>query len=479
MAAYNVIAAKKAGLTDEDIAKYLAERDGYDYAGAVEAGLGNKDIINYLNAQDMSLTESFMAGAQAEALSEVQGAKQLFGGELSDEQIAQENLARISAEENPVSTLLGRFVGGLVNPSTLIPGSLFFKGGAAALAAGGALGGAVAGGLRPVTDEEDMGRLASTALGGALGGTIGGVLGAVGGALGRKFGKDVAEDAGQAVESAAVESATAAEKPRYRGAVDPDSGEIVYKEIQPAVQQIEEAPIPTQPVAQEVGQVQQNVFDVAQLPKLPNYLQGAKPRFAKSELGFETDIDRALYIVGNPTTKSNRHKEYVDFLSSALNKPVDEVEGIARQVRKEVIEAGKLAQKQASLEGTEAARINFGLSKTLDNIVNPIDKYLDDTSKLVYNYGTQFPTSPTGKLMIKAGDQRINDLIQVMKGIDSNYTSQDAVIAAKGYSMMLNKLKEIDGKNFSARSFDDFVKNKELNNDLMIKLFNAGEFDGC
>jgi len=386
--------------------------------------------------------------------------------------------ARVAAEQNPVSGVLGRITGGIVGspvtPLPLVAGTI--RGGAAL----GAGIGAVESALSPTYEQfGDLSKTAQIGLGTGLGAVLGGGGVALGRALSRKFGKEAAEDSSQAVDSAAVDSATAAEKPRYRGTVDEETGEVVYREVTPAVQQIEQTPIPTQPVDTEVLQTQRNVFDVAQLPKLPNYLQGAKPRFAQSDLAFETDIDRALYIVGNPTTRSARHQEYVDFLSAALNKPANEVEEIAKQVRKEVIEAGKKAQKEGALAGTEVSRINFGLSKTLDNLINPIDKYLDDTSKLVYNYGNQFPMSPSGKLMLKANDQRITDLTQIMKGINDSYSSQDAVIAAKGYSMMLNKLKEIDGKNFTARPFDDFVKNKELNNDLMIKLFNAGEFDGC
>jgi hypothetical protein len=44
---------------------------------------------------------------------------------------------------------------------------------------------------------------------------------------------------------------------------------------------------------------------------------------------------------------------------------------------------------------------------------------------------------------------------------------------------MMDKLKEIDGRNFKARSFEDMLKNKDMNEDLRIKLYNSGEFDGC
>lgn len=396
---------------------------------------------------------------------------------VEERSLRREIEARVAAEQNPVSGVLGRIGGGATaSPLATLPLAAATVRGGAAL---GGLVGAAEGALSPTYEQfGDPSKLTMAGIGGVLGAVLGGGGVAAGRALSRKFGQNTAEEATQAVDSAAVESATAAEKPRYRGTIDPETGGVVYREVTPT-DVIDEVPIPAPTVGQDVAQVQQNFVDVQQLPKLPNYLQGAKPRFAKSELAFETDLDRALYIVGNPTTQSARHKEYLDFLVSALNKPENEVLDLAKQVRREVIDAGKNAQKQAGLKGQDVAQINFKVSKTVDNLINPIDKHLDDISKLVYNYGSEIPVTPSGKVIMRAGDQRVQDLTQIMQGINSSYTSQDAAMAARGYSMMLKKLKEVDGRNFTARSFEDFVSNKELNNDLMIKLYNAGEFDGC
>lgn len=55
-------------------------------------------------------------------------------------------------------------------------------------------------------------------------------------------------------------------------------------------------------------------------PELPKELRNAKPRYhfgSKSfQLNFESDIDKALYIVGNARTKSKRHNDYMAFLES-------------------------------------------------------------------------------------------------------------------------------------------------------------------
>jgi hypothetical protein len=128
VAAFNVVGAQKEGYSKTEIADYLAGKTGFDVAGAREEGYTDDEIIGYLNRQGMSKLDSFIAGAKAEILSEIDGAKQLLGGELSNERIAEENLARQSETENYWSTLSGRLLGGLVNPSTLLPGSAFFKG---------------------------------------------------------------------------------------------------------------------------------------------------------------------------------------------------------------------------------------------------------------------------------------------------------------------------------------------------------------
>ena len=58
-------------------------------------------------------------------------------------------------------------------------------------------------------------------------------------------------------------------------------------------------------------------------------------------------------------------------------------------------------------------------------------------------------------------------------------SDSDSLVMIKGYQDMMDKLKEIDGRNFKSRSFEDMLKNKDMNEDLRIKLYNAGEFDGC
>jgi hypothetical protein len=193
MAVANILAAKRAGYSDQEIAQYLSEQAGADYQSAVSAGYNDKEIISHLNKQDLSFGEAFMAGAKAEALSEVTGAKQIVTGEVSPEQVEKENLARQAFQERPIATGLGMVAGGLINPSTLIPGSLLFKG-AKGLATGGAVAGGVSGAVRPIYTEEDMGRGTGAVVGAAAGGALGFGLGKAVERFGSKAGKVEADN---------------------------------------------------------------------------------------------------------------------------------------------------------------------------------------------------------------------------------------------------------------------------------------------
>jgi hypothetical protein len=196
MATYDVLGARKAGLSFTDIAEYLAQGTNYDLEGARKAGLSDKDIVEYLNRTGATPFETFTAAARQAVGSEITGAAQLLGKELTPEQVAEESRVRQMTAENPVSGVLGTLVGGLVNPSTLIPGSLLLKG-AKGLAVGGAVGGGAAGALQPIYAEEDLGRVASGAAGVVLGGALGGTIGA----LVNRTGREAVQQAGKELQA--------------------------------------------------------------------------------------------------------------------------------------------------------------------------------------------------------------------------------------------------------------------------------------
>ena len=236
MAGYDVLGAKKAGLTNADIAEYLASTSGYNLEGAKKAGLSDKDIIEYLNRTGATPTETFLAAAKQNVGSEITGAAQLLGSEPSAANLAQESQVRQMTSENPISGVLGSIAGGLVNPSSLIPGTLLFKGVKGAAAAGAAAGG-IAGGLAPVYSEEDLGRIPSAIAGTVLGAGAGAVLGKI---LGPSAAKAIDNVLPKGVNEAALDVA-----PKVAAQAEAIVPPNLQDNITPFIQAIEDAEVRT------------------------------------------------------------------------------------------------------------------------------------------------------------------------------------------------------------------------------------------
>ena len=171
---YDVLGLKKEGFTDEQIALAIANAEGKTdvVTGMLSEGFSPKQVISAFNKTSATPLDTFLSSAKQEAGSEIKGIYQMAGGELDT---ASESQRRQMESENPVSGFLGTLVGGLANPSTLIPGSLVFKG-AKGLVAGGVAAGATGGFLQPRYEEEDFSRATSTAIGAVGGGALVGAL---------------------------------------------------------------------------------------------------------------------------------------------------------------------------------------------------------------------------------------------------------------------------------------------------------------
>ena len=503
MALYNVVAAKRAGLSDADIAQYLAERDEYNYAGAKEAGITDKEIIDHLNSQSMSMIDSFLAGAKAEVLSEIDGAKQLLGQELSNEQIARENLARQSEAENPWSTAVGRILGGFVNPSTLLPGSMLFKG-AKGVAAAGAIGGGISGAVMP-TYTEDESRVKQAALGFVGGGVLGGALGKLlepnaskalpSASEGIDPTKSTVNLAGGAADipngAAAVPEVkidevpvgtvkTASDNQDYeffgQQWVSKQTGRVASREI---ADELNPKPqfAPTMQATEESGQALTNFFDVAELPKLPGFLRLRPAKFGGTDVVFETQLDNALYDLGRSGTSKKTREQILDYVSNALNITKLQAAKLGRAVASEVEAKGMAVQTAAAKVGQQAQPIAFRLSRALDNVVNPIEKHLDDESKVVYNFGKSLKDDMDIKA--KLDEAKVSGVADIYKKINPNATELEMLGDIRGYSTLLQASKAQRGRAFTARSLDDMLKNKHKNNDALFDLAENGNLDAC
>jgi hypothetical protein len=458
--AFNVLAAKREGYTDAEIAEYLAQKSGFNLAGAKEEGYTDNEIVSYLNRQDFSFGEAFMAGARAEVLSEVDGIKQILGGELDEDLVAKENLAQQAYEERGVATTLGRIAGGLVNPSTLLPGSMLFKG-AKGLATAGAVGGGIGGAIRPIYEEDDS-RLVSGVVGAGAGAVLGGTLGKLVDTLAKR------SDVNKAAVDAPQGNLSSAEKTLE----DDLETEAIVKSVLG-----DEDPIKS--VNSDFIQKVDNELSYDNLPVLPDYLAGASPRFLGTKLNWESDIDLAFYTIGKGDSKSKRHDEFVDYLSSALGLPKEDVLAISKSARTDILNSIKNQQKEAARLGVKPQALTVPVSKTLDNLVNPVTKGLDDLSKVVYNIGGKFQPDAAGRVRINPTDPAVKELETVMKTLDPNYNIQDAVLASKGYNDILNKLKESQGRNYTSKTFSQFIKDKPYNVDAYLEMAKRGDYDGC
>ena len=74
---------------------------------------------------------------------------------------------------------------------------------------------------------------------------------------------------------------------------------------------------------------------VAAPAKLPRALAGAKPRWRASELAFESDVDRALFIVSQ-TKKSARDADYREWLRRTLGVTDEDVTRLAKETRQRI-----------------------------------------------------------------------------------------------------------------------------------------------
>ena len=126
------------------------------------------------------------------------------------------------------------------------------------------------------------------------------------------------------------------------------------------------------------------------LPKTPKQLRGAKPRFRHIVLDFESPLDKALYIVRNPQTKSAKHDLFMDYLRKAFpGKDDAEIARFARQTFNDhikpnvteegIIKASPLAESfgEGDVLRSERIRAFEGIFKELNDL-KPAPKLLDD-----------------------------------------------------------------------------------------------------
>lgn len=491
---FDLVKARKDGYDDRTIAATLAlgrpitGGDAFfknleagvvsDYAGLAQLAKPiSESLINTAAGETTGVVPegyedplSWMAGTPVSPEAEATTEKNRLRTELE---------ARILADQRPGAAIGGRVLGALTSPINLLPiGTTATVGKTIASFAGaGAVGGAIDPVFEELGDKAYTTRLQNTAIGAAFGGALGSLF--VGGKA--AFNKIFTKKGDEVVDvTEEVTNGTAdLTKPHFKYKGVDEEGKPLFEQVGTRAVN----PAPTKTAEDDLLEETQNIFDVTTLPKLAPYLSsGAPPRFGKSQIEFETDIDRAFYIVGRSDTKSASHDNYVEFLKKSLNLSEEGVVKLAKEVRKEQIGKLKLAQADLAFKNKPLDRLKLSLSEKVENLINPVDKYLDDSSKMMYNYGKTIPLNEAGKMVVSPtilkteGFQRISAIV---KQYVPEATDTRALMMVKGYQDMLDTVKKVDGRDFKARSFEDMLKNKEANKDMELKLRAAGEMDGC
>jgi len=277
--------------------------------------------LNYLRGEGGSSWDSFTSNASRGFTSSLRGIGILQPDEEAD--LLAERESRMLLDTNPYAGWAGLLIGSALDPVTLpaaILKPLAIGGKVATGALRGSAGGAFGGLLDPVYEDMGDSRVLNVVGGTVLGGALGGVVGKFFGKSGAKAGSEAEADAAKILD---------AEDPAK--AID----EVAAKADEPVI------PVPEGAVfnkesgifetfAEETPTVNFNLW-----PSIAN----AKPRFNQFTTGFDNDIDKALYIVGKSTSKSDKHDTYVDWLKEVTGLDEASVLAAARSSRGELVKS--------------------------------------------------------------------------------------------------------------------------------------------
>jgi hypothetical protein len=247
-------------------------------------------------------------------------------------------------------------------------------------------------------------------------------------------------------------------------------------------------PTPTAAAAEEtiVPEINLN-YDA----KLPAPLAKAAPRYGRDVVGFESDLDRALYIVRDGINKSKADSQYMDWIKQVTGiedeSLIRKLGGQVKDHVKNTPDKGVIPVSKLSLPETVKPVLTMptapfaGDVSKLGNGIDPMSRTwqgLDNTSKNLYNIGRRFLDYDATGIKPKLSPQEQKAAFDAVKAIDPNFSSKDMPDLFRSYSKVLDTLHELRGKEWQAMSLNDLVKNKLTHEDY-TDLFNKGVFDGC
>ena len=225
------------------------------------------------------------------------------------------------------------------------------------------------------------------------------------------------------------------------------------------------------PSLTSVQQAAANVKNLKEAPKLSSKLFDEPIVHDNSKLVFSSDIDKAAVAV----KKNNvNKKEYLDYVKNTFGINEQQAKKIIDEISFEVLQ--KLNKTKAT-EGKLGASTSVPISKTVDNIVNPVFKHMDDESRYIYNYSKSI-TSPDGKPRVKM-DEGFQKFTTKMRQIFPDIKVNEAIATAQGYQRLMDNLKLEKGAKFTSTNIRDFAANREANLDAFIASVKRGDMDGC
>lgn len=519
--AFDYFKAKEAGYSDDEIAQYLAQENKLDYTAAVQSGYKPIEIIGGLGYgmdvdKPAATSDTILRQLERGVSGTFRFGKQVFGTDMIPEQPEggflprglpqtpdkveaakktdeeKELEARIQLETNPWVAYPARIAGGIADPGTWIPV------GRVATAAQGAkqfaLQGAIGGALEPVYGDDS--RLMNIATGTALGVPIGATVGKIV----SKFGK-AADDITGEVDPNIPTAST-------KGIDDALNEPIVPKQEVPAdVPRVEAPPVATAadelappPLATPPIAPMANAID-PYTATLPTGLSKAAPRYGRDVVGFNSDLDRALYIIRD--SNGNRSKADAAYLNWAKKVTGIDDEATLRGLGDDVLAHLKatpdvgnippsnlaaLRPQQAAPQATYVPEIvkptapyqgSDGIK--LSNVIDPASnawKVLDNPSKNLYNIGKRLLESDTTGTKIKLTPVERTEAESFIRGIDPSLNELQRGEVVRSYAKVLDDLYSTKGADFQPPSLAQLMK-QGIDDADMAELMAKGVFDGC
>lgn len=334
----------------------------------------SEDSLRYLTGTPFDTSEVAKEVAGRTFSSTLRGALDLAGGSIGplsldkEKDQQQENRYRMMMETNPVAATVSAVVGGFADPFFL-PASFLAPvkvGGAIATgAARGAVAGAATGALEPVYSDLGDSRLFNVGAGAALGAGFGAGAGWLQKLIDAKAAKVI--EPPQPGEPLRIEWNGKQGQLNSKGDFVDADGVVIKTAAEAEAEALKEVGLPKGDFKwnPEAGRVEtQTTVTPTVNFDLPRSLAGAKPRFNTEVVQFDHSLDKAFYVVGGKG-KSNAHDLYMGWLKQVTGKTDAEVQALAKQARKEIVDNAK-----AKVLGNEA--VTQPLTRTSQQLISAL-----------------------------------------------------------------------------------------------------------